>query len=150
MSHITADQLVTLTIDLVDPLQPPLPSLPEPRHLVSIHITPLETLQDAHAWATGGVWLDGDLENSATVSASLDVRDGDDQDSTEARVMAAVSTLFTAVEWLDMDLLGHQYHNDPDMDDRLALAYVHAQEILGDQDTRRWVGMTNLRLVEGE
>lgn len=150
MSYITADQLVTLTIDLVDPLQPPLPSLPEPRHQVSIHITPLETLQDANAWATGGAWLDGDLENSATVTASLDVRDGDDQDSTESRVMAAVSALFTAVEWLDMDLLEHHYQNDPDMDDRLAMAYVCAQELLGDLDSRRWVGMTNLRLVEGE
>lgn len=150
MSYITADQLVTLTIDLVDPLQLPLPSLPEPRHQVSIHITPLATVLDANAWETGGAWLDGDLENSATVSASLDVRDGDDQDSTERRVMAAVSALFTAVEWLDMDLLEHQYHNDPEMDDRLSLAYVSAQELLGDQDSRRWVGLANLRLVEAE
>lgn len=142
-AYVTATELVRITVDIHDPLQDGLPGLPAPLHGIVIHRDPLDCMVDPRAWPSGGAWWEIELDSGSVTHFGLSVRDGDDADSVERRVMESMTVQPPHVEWFDMDRLEHEYHNVPGMDDREAAVYAAVDDLMP-HDPRRWVGLVGL------
>lgn len=143
--YVTADTLVRVTIDLVDPLQPALPTMPAPRHLIHLHLDPLDCTVNPLAYATGGAWWEHAASADPEVrQLTASVRDGDDHDSVERRVIEAASIMLPGVEWFDLDRIEHEYRHNPEMDDREAAIFAALVNSVMAADNRRWAGLVNV------